>query len=48
MHELVDKVGLEVVKLKYCTVRNVNRKTKVNIDRVFISGVFRKRKTVIV
>jgi len=34
---------LEIVEVKYCTVRNRNRKTGKQIDRVFLNAVLQKR-----
>ena len=40
---LAAAAGLTAEELKYCTVRNANRKTKKSIDRVFVHAVLRKR-----
>mmetsp|Transcript_8224 Transcript_8224/g.15245 ORF Transcript_8224/g.15245 Transcript_8224/m.15245 type:complete len:306 (+) Transcript_8224:775-1692(+) len=42
---LVSKLSedVEIVQLKYCTVRNINRKKQQNIDRVFLNVMLRKR-----
>ena len=39
---MADAGGLRKVECGYCTVRNVNRKTKAAMDRVWVSGVFQK------
>lgn len=40
--EIFTTAGFEVLELKYATVRCQNRKTKQNMDRVFINATFRK------
>jgi methyltransferase-like protein 6 len=42
---LAAEAGLAVEHAKYCTVRNVNRKTKSTFDRVFINAVLVKPST---
>ena len=39
---LCEAAGFVTEEAMYCTVRNVNRKTKKHVDRVWLHGVFRK------
>jgi tRNAThr (cytosine32-N3)-methyltransferase len=42
LNNYFNKLGYETLSIEYCTIFLENRKTKVNLTRVWINAVFRK------
>jgi len=42
IENILADLSCKIVELKYCTIRNINRKKNMNIDRVFLYAVIQK------